>query len=195
MAYDRRKVLTYGATGVIIALIVIVLIPVNEEVNVNPYVTLEQVPGYGLQYIKVSEEQADLTHMYLTIHTVEAQLPSGEWVKISETETRWDIIRETQKKFEINTDVLSPGKYSKIRFYVAAGQEKSNATLSDNRVIPLSLQDNPFEVEITETDIDEGADELSLTLDVGSGVISNQMLPEYHIVIATGRLGGTISAS
>jgi hypothetical protein len=193
MAYDIRKVLAYGAAGVVIALIVIVFIPVNERVTVNPYVTLGQVPGYGLQYIKVSEEQADLTHMYLTVHTVEARLPSGEWVKISDKKTRWDIIRETQKTFEINADVLSPGKYSKIRFYVAAGQEKSNATLSDDRVIPLSLQDNPFEVEITETDVDIGADELSLTLDVGGGIASNQMLPEYHIIIATSRLGGMIS--
>ncbi|MFC1804171.1 DUF4382 domain-containing protein [Thermoproteota archaeon] len=194
MAYDRKKVMTYGAIGIIIALIVIMFIPVNEQVNVNPYVTLEQIPEYGLQYIKVSEEQADLTHIYLTIHTIEAQLPSGEWVQISNTETQWDLIQETQKTLEINTDALSPGKYSKIRFYIAADLDKSNATLSDNQIISLSLQDNPFVVEITETEIDEGVDELSLTLTIGPGIVSNQMLPGYHIAIATSRLGGMISS-
>ena len=195
MAYDRKKVLTYGAAGIIIALIVVVFIPINEQVNVNPYVNLEQIPGYGLQYIKVSEEQADLTHMYITIHTVETQLPNGEWVQISNSEVQWDLIQETQKTFEINTDSLSPGKYSKIRFYIAAGLDKSNATLSDNQVISMSLQDNPFEVEITETDIDSGVSELSLTLTIGPGIVSNQMLPDYHITIGTSPLGGMISSS
>jgi hypothetical protein len=195
MAYDRKKVLTYGAIGVIIALIVIVFIPVNEQVYVNPYVTLEQIPGYGIQFIKVSEEQADLTHIYLNIHTVEIQLPGGEWVKISNSELQWDLIQETQKTFEINSESLSPGTYSKIRFYIAAGQDKSNAVLGDDQIISLSLQDNPFEVEITEADIDNSVGELSLTLTLGPGIVSNQMLPDYHITIATSPLGGMISNS
>lgn len=194
MAYDRKKVLTYGAAGIIIALIVVVFIPINEQVNVNPYVTLDQIPGYGLQYIKVSEEQADLTHMYITIHTVETQLPNGEWVQISNSEVQWDLVQEPQKSFEINSESLSSGKYSKIRFYIAAGLDKSNATLSDNQIIQLSLQDNPFEVEITETEFDEGVGGLSLTLTVGPGLVSNQMLPDYHITIATSPLGGMISS-
>jgi hypothetical protein len=194
MAYDRKKVLTYGAIGVFIALIVIVFIPVNEQVNVNPYVTLEQIPGYGLQYIKVSEKQADLVHLYINIHKVETQLPNGEWIQISNTEFKWDLVQETQKSFEINTDVLSPGKYSKIRFYIAADLDKSNVTLNTNQIIQVSLQNNPFEVEITETYIDNSLGELSLILKIGPGIVSNQMLPDYHITIATSPLGGMISS-
>ena len=193
MAFERKKIITYAGAGVIIALIVIVFIPVNETVSVNPYVSLDQIPDYGLQYIKVSGEQADITHIYLSIHTVEARLPSGEWVHISDREILWDIIQEPEKMFEINIDDLSPGTYSRIRFYVAADSGKTNATLSNNLVIPLGLQTNPFELEITETEIPLGIVDGSLTLRIGSGIVSNQMLPDYHIIIGTSKIGGEIS--
>lgn len=192
MAYDRKKVLAYGIAGVIIALIILVFIPVNKQVNINPYINLEHIPGYGLQYIKVSAEQANLNHIYVTIHTIEIKQPNGEWAKISNKETLWDIIMETEKKLEISTDSLSPGTYSKIRFYIAESIEKSNATLSDGQIIPLGIGANPVEVELTETTIN-GVDEHSLTLTIGPGVVSNQILPDYHIAIATVKLGGELT--
>jgi len=36
-------------------------------------------------------------------------------------------------------------------------------------------------------------DEHSLTLTIGPGVVSNQILPDYHIAIATVKLGGELT--
>lgn len=194
MAYDRKKILAYGTIGVIIALAVIAFIPVNEEVHVSTYITLDQIPGYGLQFVKVSEDQTDLTHVSITIHTVEAQLLNGEWVKVSENDIIWDLIRETQISFELDSEEILPGKYSKIRFYISGDLNKSNVTLSDDQVIPLTLHTNPVEVDIPEIDIVEGMDELSLTLTVGSGISSTHVIPGYHIEILTNKLGGMITS-
>jgi hypothetical protein len=193
MAYDKKKVMTYGAAGIIIAAAVVTLfLPVQEQVTLVSYVSLEQIPGYGLQFIKVSEEQADLTHLIITIEKVEVQLSNGEWVQVSGVETSWDLVKEIHKTFAMNIGVLSPGNYSRIRFVVAQGLEYSNATLSNNVTIRVNAPYS-LELDVPEFTVETGVDELTLSLSLGPGVSSNQMLPQYHIAIMTVRLQAEVS--
>ena len=60
MAYDRNRILIFGGAGIAIAaLLIIFFIPVKTEIHVGTSVSLQEIPGYGFQTIKISEEQAD----------------------------------------------------------------------------------------------------------------------------------------
>jgi hypothetical protein len=194
MAYDKNKVIKYGAAGIIIAALVLLFLPVQEQITISPYVSLEQVPGYGLQYVKISEEQADLRDLIITIEQVETQQPNSEWAKISNGETSWNIIQEIHKTFAMDTSDLSPGTYSKIRLVIAQGLEYNKATLSNDMTITVNAPIY-LEIDVPEFTVETGLTELTLSLSLGQGIASNHMLPQYHISIGSTRLQAEVSHS
>ena len=194
MAFDKNKVIKYGAAGIIIAAAVMLFLPVQEQIGLSPYVSLEQVPGYGLQYVKISEEQADLRDLIITIEQVEVQRSNGEWARVSGGETSWNIIQDIHKTFSMDTSDLSQGTYSKIRFVIAQGLEYNKATLSNDMTITVNVPIY-LEIDVVEFTVETGLAELTLALSLGQGVASNHMLPQYHIVIGTTRLQAEVSHS
>ena len=193
MAFNSKKVLGYGAAGVIIALAVVMFIPVYEEVHVNPYVTFDQIPGYGFQIVKVSEEETILTKLDLTLHRIDIQLPNGEWLPISETESTWDLIQEQQRHIDVQLSELEPGTYSTVRLFIAVDPEKTSATLSNNLELSVSIMMNPIEVEISEFEVTESTSEAVLILYSGPGISSNHVFPDYQIEVSSSKLSGVIS--
>jgi hypothetical protein len=187
MAFDKNKVIKYGAAGIIIAAVVMLFLPIQEQIKVSPYVSLEQIPGYGLQYVKISEDQADLTNLILTIEQVEVRQTNGEWVKVSGGETSWNLVKDIRKTYALNPVDLSPGTYTKIRFVLGQGLENNNATLSNDMTVSVNTPYS-IEIDLVEFTVETSLDELTLSLSLGQGVLSNHMLPQYHIAIGTTRL-------
>jgi hypothetical protein len=193
MAFNSKKVLVYGAAGVILALVVVMFIPAYEKIQINPYVTFDQIPGYGFQIVKVSEKEISLTHLDITIHRIDVQLLGGEWTPILEIESTWDLIQERQKSFDIQLSGLETGTYSKVRLFIAVDPEKTSATYSNNRELSVSVMMNPIEVEVSEFVVSDGTSEAVLTLYSGPGISSNHVFPDYQIEISSSKLSGEVS--
>ena len=186
MAYDRNRILVFGGAGILIAALIIFFIPVKTEIHVTTSVALQQIPGYGFQTMKISEGQADVTHLNLTLGGFEVQGADGEWTGISVPGTvSFDLLRVPETTITADADGIEPGSYSAVRFQVLGGLEYSNATLTNGEVIPVDVPYFKVEYSTEEFEIGEGAEGLSLILRRGSGQLANYMLPDYHISTGT----------
>jgi hypothetical protein len=187
MAYDRNRILTFGGAGIAIAvLLIIFFIPAETEIHVATAVSLQEIPGYGFQTMKISEDQADVIHMNLTLGGFEVQGADGEWTGLDISGTvSFNLIRDPETTITADTSGLEPGSYNAVRFQILGGLEYSNATLNDGDVVPVDVP--IFKVELTpdEFEIDEESEDLSLLLTRGSGRLANYILPDYHISTGT----------
>ena len=196
MAYDRNKVLTFGAAGIAIAaLLILVFVPARKEVGMDPMAALQEIPGYGFQILKISEEQSSVVHLYVALDGFEVRLVEGEWaeIEISGGRVSFDINRAREVSFAAEARGLDVGSYDAIRFHVVRGLGFANATLDDGDVIGVDVPD--FKVEFTTStfEIGEGTESLVIKLRTGSGFLSNYMLPQYQITLGTLRLEFAIS--
>lgn len=193
MAYNLKKILIYGAAGIIIAVALITwFLPVQEQVTVNSYVSLQEIPGYGIQYIKLSEEQADLKHLILSIEKIEVQLPDGRWLPVTRKTISYDILHDMEKTITLDTTEMNPGDYSVMRFNIIQGLEYTNASLSNDEILTVDAPD----VIMFETQgftVDHETESLNLVIQLGSGRLSNHILPQYHISVGTMKLQGVIT--
>ncbi len=187
MAYDRNRILIFGGAGIVIAaLLIIFFIPVKTEIHVSPTVALQEIPGYGFQTVKISEEQADVIHMNLTLGGFEVQGADGEWTGISVPGTvSLNLLRDQEATITTDANGLEPGRYTAVRFQVLGGLEYSNATLGNGDVVPVDVPYFKVEYATEEFEIGEGTEGLSLVLRRGSGRLANYMLPDYHISTGT----------
>ena len=186
MAYNRNKVIIYGIAGIVLALTILTFIPTRTETHITTSISLEQIPGYGIQTIKLSEENSEITYLVINIQSIEAQMPSDEWVKISTEETQWDLRQEIEKIFTINQNIAG---YSKLRIYIAS--DGSSVTLADGREIQLSVPSLPLEIDLLKPyNIENGS--IGLKLSLGQGTVSNYILPNLQIELSTNRITGEI---
>jgi len=187
MAYDRNRVLIFGAAGVAIAaLLIIFFIPVKTEIHVATSVILQEIPGYGFQTVKISEEQTDVIHMNLTLGGFEIQRADGEWTGITVPGTvSFNLLRDPETIVAADADGLEPGEYTAVRFQVLGGLEYSNATLGNGDVVPVDVPHFKVEYDTEGFEIGEGTEGISLLLRRGSGSLANYMLPGYHIATGT----------
>jgi len=188
MAYDRKKVILFGVGGVAIAAILILaFLPVRVEVGINPTVALQEIPGYGFQIVKISEEQANVVHLNITLAGFEIRKTDGDWAEIGVTgkTISFNLLRNLEQSIIAEVGGLDSGSYSAIRFQVVQGLEFTNATLDTGEVVSVDIPN--FKVELTTStfEIGEGINSLSLELRTGSGLLSNYMLPEIHLSIGT----------
>jgi hypothetical protein len=177
MAYNRNKVLLYGAAGIILALAVLAFIPARTEIHITTGVNMDIIPGYGFQIIKLSEDTTQLSHLVLNIQSIEAQMPSGEWHTITSDATQWDIHQEVEKIIPLDQSVSG---YTKIRLNIAAD---SPATLTDGSEIQLGVPSYPIIIDLT-TPSTLG----DLKLQLSQGTVSNYMLPNLQVEISTVKL-------
>lgn len=187
MAYDRNRILVFGGAGILIAaLLIIFFIPVEMEIHVTTSVALQEIPGYGFQTVKISEGQADVTHLNITLGGFEVQGADGEWTGISVPGTvSFDLLRDHETTITADASGLEPGSYSAVRFQILGGLEYTNATLTNGEVVPVDVPYFKVEYSTEEFEIGEGAEGLSLVLRRGSGRLANYMVPGYHISTGT----------
>jgi hypothetical protein len=104
MAYDRNRILIFGGAGIAIAaLLIIFFIPVKTEIHVEPTVSLQDIPGYGFQTMKISENQADVIHMNLTLGGFEIQVADGEWTGLDVSGTvSFNLLRDLETTITAN---------------------------------------------------------------------------------------------
>jgi hypothetical protein len=191
MAYDRNRVFMFGATGVVIAaLLILVFIPAQKEIGINPMVALQEIPGYGFQIVKMSEEQADLVHLNVTLDGFEVRQADGDWaeIEISGGRVSFDINRVREVSFTADVGALEAGSYSAIRFRVIRGLEFTNATLDNGDVIGVDVPSLKVEFTTSAFEVAGGTESLLLDLQTGSGVLSNYMMPQLHLSLGTLKL-------
>ena len=187
MAYDRNRILIFGGGGIAIAaLLIIFFIPVETEIHVEPTVALQEIPGYGFQTVKISEEQADVVHLNLTLGGFEVQGADGEWIGIDVPGTvSLNLLRDPETTITADAAGLEPGSYIAVRFQILGGLELTNATLTNDYVVPVDVPYFKVEYATEGFEIGEGTESLSLVLRRGSGGLANYMLPGYHIATGT----------
>ncbi len=177
----------FGGAGIAIAaLLIIFFIPVKTEIHMGTSVSLQQIPGYGFQTVKISEEQADVIHINLTLGGFEVQGAGGEWTGISVPGTvSFNLLRSPETTITADANGLEPGRYTAVRFQVLGGLEYTNATLTNGEVVPVDVPYFKVEYATGVFEIGEGTEGLSLVLRRGSGQLANYMLPDYHISTGT----------
>ncbi len=187
MAYDRNRILIFGGAGVAIAaLLIVFFIPIETEVHVGTSVALQEIPGYGFQTVKISEEQADVIHLNLTLGGFEVQRADGEWTGIGVPGTvSFNLLWDPEIIITADATGLESGSYTAVRFQVLGGLEYTNATLTNGEVVPVDVPYFKVEFATGEFEIGEETDGLSLVLRRGSGQLANYMLPDYHISTGT----------
>ncbi len=195
MAYDRNRILVFGGAGILIAaLLIIFFIPVETEIHVATSVSLQEIPGYGFQTVKISEEQADVVHLNITLGGFEVQGADGEWTGISVPgAVSFNLLRDPETIITADANGLIPGRYTAVRFQVLGGLEYTNATLTNGEVVPVDVPYFKVEYTTEEFEIGEETEGLSLVLRRGSGQLANYMLPDYHI--STGTMKVEVEAS
>ena len=187
MAYDRNRVLTFGAVGIVAALLILAFIPARKEVGISPMVALQEIPGYGFQIVKMSEEQAGVSHLNVTLDGFEVRQADGDWaeIEVSGGSVSFDLLRARETSFNAQVEGLDAGSYSAIRFRVIRGLGFTNATLSSGDVIGVDVPSLKVEFTTQAFEIGEGTEGLLIDLRTGSGLLSNYMLPELHFTLGT----------
>jgi hypothetical protein len=188
MAYDNKKVIIYGIVGVLLALSVIIFLPTHTETHLAPSVNLQLLQEYGIQATKISETPVKISNMILNIPLIEAKNQDDEWVQISTDEQRWDLWKEVEKTFEFNQSITG---YSKIRFYIASGIDKSYVSLENGDILPLGVSSIPLEVNL-HAPINEDTEGFELKLILSQGTMANYILPNAQIEISTNKITGEI---
>ena len=188
MAYNRNKVIIYGATGIILALVILSFLPTRTETHISSSVSLEQIPGYGIQIVALSEDRVEISNLIINIDSIEAQIPNGEWVSIASNPQQWDIWREPTKTFTINGETTG---FSKLRLNIAS--TGSTVTLSSGEEVQLGVSSLPLEVDLPNVYAGENTGDL-LKLSLSQGTMSNNILPNLQVMISTTKLTAEIIA-
>ncbi|MBL7168501.1 hypothetical protein ISS40_07480 [Candidatus Bathyarchaeota archaeon] len=186
MAYSSRKIVLFGAAGVVIAaLLILVFAPVREEVGVNTMVALQEIPGYGFQVVKMGEGQADVVHLNVTLDGFEARRQDGGWTELTVGSVSFNMLRDREISFNAQAGSLDAGSYTAVRFRVVRGFEDSNATLSNDDVIGVDVPSQKVEIETSPFEVSVDTESLLIDLRIGSGLLSNYMLPDLHLSLGT----------
>ena len=189
MAYSTRKIALFGTAGVAIAaILILVFAPVREEVGISTMVALQEIPWYGFQILKMGQGRADVVHLNVTLDGFEVLLQDGGWTELTVGGVSFNMLREREISFSAQAGGLDAGSYTAVRFRVVHGLVDTNATLSNGDVIGVDVPS--LKIEIGTTPFEVGADTESLLIDlnVGSGILSNYMLPDLHLSLGTLRV-------
>jgi hypothetical protein len=190
MAYEVRKIVIYGVTGVVIAAIIIMWFwPVSEEVKIKPLVALQEIPAYGIQVIKITDEPMDLIHLYVTIDGLEVKQMDGSWTRIDVLggRTSLDLLRLQRSSVVADISNLDPGNYTNIRFQIVRGLEHTNATLANGDVIEVDIPSEKIQVMTPTIEVKEKMETILLDLQVQPvGPLANYViLMQHHLTLMT----------
>ena len=196
MAYDRNKILIFGLGGIAFAAILItVFLPARVEVGVNSIVALQEIPNYGFQSVLICPEQTKIVHLNVTLDSFEIRTSDGEWsdIEIEGNSVSINLLRDLETSFTLDVENLDYGFYNAVRFRVVRGFEYSNATLGTGETVFIDVPDFKVEYLTPIFEVSEGTGDLSMELLVGSGILSNYLLPDSMVSIGTMRVQIIIS--
>lgn len=196
MAYTRNKILLYGAIGIVMAsLLIILFMPVQEETSVYPVVGLQEIPGYGFQIVKISEQFSELTSLNITLHDFEIRRSDGSWesIEISGGLVSFNLLEAREKSFSALINGLETGSYDAIRFSFVRGLQSVNATLDNGDVVNVDVPENKVELTTSPSLIENSMGNLTIILQKKSGVLSNYIGSNYHVSLSTLKIEITFS--
>jgi hypothetical protein len=188
MAYTSKRILLFGAFGIILAsFLILVFIPIQKDTGMNPFVALQEIPGYGFQLVKMSEEQNDLVQLDVTLDGFEVRRADGNWapIEIYGGEISFNMLGVRELSFAADAGDLDAGSYNAIRFNVVRELEFTNATLDQGEIIVVDVPSLKVEFTTTPFDVATETENLLLELRTGSGLLSNYMLPQLHLSLGT----------
>jgi len=190
MAYSRNKILLYGGAGIAIAtLLCIFCLPVKTEIHVDPSVTLQTIPGYGIQTVMISEEQTTLRHLNLSLSDFEVKATEGKWTSLDvATPVSFNLLRDPETSITADVSNLVPGSYTVVRAQILGGLEYTNATLINGDVVSVDVPSSKVEFATRAFEVDEGTASLILVLRPGSRQLTTHILPHYHISTGTTKI-------
>jgi len=184
MAYGVRKIIAYGVTGIVLATIIILWFwPVSQEVETKPVVVIQQIPTYGINVIKITDEPTDVVNLYVTLNGFEAKQSDGSWATIGVPGGRvsLDLLRFQRSSIIADISKLELGNYSIIRFQIVRGLEHTNATLGNGDVIEVDVPGEKLEVLMSKIEIKAGMETIRLDLQVQpTGPIANYIINMQH---------------
>jgi hypothetical protein len=189
MAYSNRKIALFGTAGIAIAAVLILAFaPVREEVGISTMVALQEIPGYGFQVVKMGEGQASVVHLNVTLDGFEVLRQDGGWTELAMSRVSFNMLRDREISFSAQAGGLDTGSYTAVRFRVVHGLGDSNATLSTGDVIAVDVPSLEVEIPIIPFEVSGDTGSLRIDLSVGSGILSNYMLPDLHLSLGTLRV-------
>jgi hypothetical protein len=196
VAYNRKKILAYGGAGIVLAIFfILVFMPTQVKISVNPSVALQEIPDYGFQIVKISEEQVNIIHLNITLDGFEIMQFNGDWteIEISEAIVSFNLLHDQEVAFKADVEDLENGNYTAIRFLVVQGLEFTNSTLNNGEVISPDVPYNKVKLSIPMFEINKGTESIHFKLRTASGFLSNYILPQFHLTIGTMKIEITAS--
>ena len=136
-----------------------------------------------------------MVHLNITWDSFEIMREDGNWAEIDVLggSASFNLLRDQEIAIAIEVADLELGSYSAIRFQVVRGLEFTNATLSTGEVVAVDVPNFMVEFETSTFEIVEETDSLSLELRIGSGRLSNYMLPDMHMSVGTMKISVSVS--
>lgn len=146
MMYTSRKIMYYGAAGVLAAILLIAVVSTTPMVLQTIFPPVVEAKT-GTLIVKVTDAPVpNLKHLNLTINRVEVRNETGNWTSINLLygETSFDLLElENVTRDLAISDGMPIGNYSKIRLQIVT----ANATLGDNRTIPLNVPPGHIDIK------------------------------------------------
>jgi hypothetical protein len=188
MAHTIMKTMVYGIIGVFVAIVIILFLwPISEDIETNPTVSIQEMPAFGIQVIKITDEPNNLAHLNCTINGFEAKQPDGEWIKIDTWNggISFDLLRFQRPTIIADASKLVPGNYSMIRFQIIGDLEYTNATLDEGEIIGVDVPTEKICVAVPTFEITPGMETLLIDLLIEpTGSLANYVIQmEHHLTL------------
>lgn len=145
MAYGNRKIIFYGAAGIIAAIIMIAaVLSASSIINlVNP----PRTSNLGMLIVKVTDAPVpDLKNLNLTIDSVDVSNETGNWIPVPITNgtAYFDLLKLENVTRDLGTSSIPAGNYTKIRMHIVS----ANATKSDDGVMELNVPPGHIDISV-----------------------------------------------
>ncbi|UCE29763.1 MAG: DUF4382 domain-containing protein [Candidatus Bathyarchaeota archaeon] len=145
MAHDARKTFFYGATGVLIAVLIIAAVVSSPMISLHFFPPVKA--DTGVLTVKVTDAPVpDLKHLNLTIDGVEVKNETGSWtsIPILSGEESFDLLELENVTRDLAIGELPAGNYSKIRMQIVS----ANATLMDDTNFSLNVPPGHTDIHV-----------------------------------------------
>jgi len=140
MAYESRRILLYGATGILAAVLIVA------AAFTLPRMLPQLQARTGVLVVKVTDAPVpDLRHLNLTINQVEVCTEAGNWtaLPIPGGAAYFDLLRLQNVTRDLSISEIPVGNYTKIRMGIVS----ANATLADGRTITLNAPSGHMDIQ------------------------------------------------
>jgi hypothetical protein len=157
MAYNRRKIVSYGGVGAAIAIVFILafLWPPFTEVGLVPIVELESVmPGTLAITVITDTQDIKVTELKLTIDRLEVKPLNGSWseMELPGGNVSFDLLHRQGTFIATVIGQLEPGTMIRMHIVRQMGKidqpinQYANATLNNGDVVNVVLPNEYIEV-------------------------------------------------